>query len=287
MGVDNVPAKLSDIEFGLFKQFIEEKCGIEIPKEKAYFIESRLSSLLFETGASGFDELYQIIRNNQNLKITAELIDHITTNETSWFRDKAPWNTMESRLLPGYISQLRSGKKNKIRIWSAAASTGQESYSTAMFIDSWLEKNGIQDITLAQFEIMGTDISHTVLEFAKNARYDATTMTRGLDPYYKDKYFEKDGLDWKLGDKIKKAVQFKQFNLQNSFLSFGKFDIIFCRYVLLYFPNTLKESIASKLLNSTLEDSILFIGASELCEEIEKYFKLTHEEVGTYYVRRT
>jgi chemotaxis protein methyltransferase CheR len=277
---------LSDIEFRLFKKYIEDKCGIEIPNDKAYFIESRLSGLMYEMQVSSFDELYYLIRNNQNAKASEKLIDAITTNETSWFRDKVPWSIIENNLLPRYVSEIRSGSKNKIRIWSAASSTGQEAYSTAMFIDSWLFRSGIRDITLKNFEIIGTDISTTAIELAKNGRYDAITIMRGMEAYYKEKYFTKDKTSWQLNDNIRNSVEFKYFNLQNSFFMLGKFDIVFCRNVLIYFSTAFKEEIFNKLYNTMTDDSIMFLGSSELYDEIERYFERIHAEIGTYYTKR-
>lgn len=277
---------LSNAEFQLFQQYICKECGINIEENKAYLIESRLSKLLVEFGLSSYRELYNIISTNDNSHISVKVIDAITTNETLWFRDKSPWSVLSEVLLPGYIEMLRTFKKTKIRIWSAAASTGQEAYSIAMCIDYYLECHGIKDVHLSQFEIVATDISHTVLEISRQGKYNTTSIMRGLDQVYKDKYFTSVGMDWELNERIKAAVTFKHFNLQNSFLFLGKFDIIFCRYVLIYFSDSLKADIVNKCLNNIESDGVFFIGSSEIYNGLDPRFEKLAYGNGTYYKKR-
>ena len=279
-------ASLSNAAFGLFKKYIHDKCGINIGEEKAYLIETRLSKLLVDAQVSSFEALYHKIVKEDDASMAVKVIDAITTNETLWFRDKTPWLILEELLLPKYIEKLRMGEKQRIRIWSAAASTGQEAYSTAMCIDRYLEKNAIKDITLSHFQIIATDISNTVLEIAKKGRYDAVSMIRGMAPEYKDRYFTKQGMAWKIDDKIKNAITFKSFNLQNSFVFLGQFDVIFFRYVLIYFANILREEIFNKLSTTIEKEGTLIIGASEIYHQLDLFFDMKHHTQGTYYMRR-
>jgi chemotaxis protein methyltransferase CheR len=279
-------AILTDNEFRLFRKYIEEKCGIDISEGKAYLIETRLSRLLVDSGLSTFEELYNLIMKANDQSMAERVIDAITTNETLWFRDKSPWIVLEKVFLPHFVEMLRSGQRRKIRLWSAAASTGQEAYSTAMCIDLWLTRNGIKDITLSNFEILATDISQTVIEMARNGRYDAISVMRGLDPGIRDMYFKKEGTVWEIDNKIKAHVKFQQFNLQNSYLLLGKFDIVFCRYVLIYFSDILKESILSKLHGAMEEGGALFLGSSELYDKINNLFEMIHVDNAVYYRRR-
>lgn len=279
-------SSLSEIEFRLFKTYIKEKCGIDIHDDKAYLVETRLSKLLVDSGMESFEALYNLIMSNRDPYIAEKVIDAITTNETLWFRDQTPWKIMEDIVLPRLIEELRSGKKRKVRIWSAAASTGQEAYSTAICIRNYLEQKRITDIQPEQFEILATDISKTVLEIARKGRYDAISIARGLDPKYKERFFRKEGMVWVLEDAIKNAVRFEHFNLQNSFMFLGKFDIIFCRYVLIYFADTFKQELGKKFFESVEPDGVMFLGASELHHCMDSYFEMAHHANGTYYVRR-
>lgn len=259
-------------EFQLFREYIEDQCGIFLGDDKAYLIESRLSRLLVESGLPSFDDLYHHIYTRQDRQMAERIIDAITTNETLWFRDRGPWLIMEKYLLAELVARIRSGKRRQIRIWSAACSTGQEPYSIAMLIENYLDNNNIKDIGLRDFDIQATDISGTVLHIAQLGRYDNISIMRGLDPKYLDRYFKQDGRTWSLDDKIKKAVQFRRFNLQDSFGALGVFDVIFIRNVLLYFSDSLKQEIMKKAARSLTSDGYMFIGSSEIVGSYREFF---------------
>ena len=276
---------ISELEFQLFQEFIKDRCGIEISDEKAYLIESRLAKILVDSKLSSFGELYCNLYHSNDETLTQRLIDAITTNETFWFRDKTPWQIIEDLYMPKYLEMLRSGQNKKIRIWSAAASTGQEAYSTAVFIDKYLRSRFIKDIKLEQFEIIGTDISHLVIEIAKKGRYDNISIMRGLENHIKSEYFKEYGTVWEINDEIKQSVTFKQFNLQNKFISFGNFDVIFCRYVLLYFSDELKNDVLNKIYSILNDNGVLFVGAYEIYGDLSLYFDSRLYKNGAYHVK--
>lgn len=275
-------AALSNKEFILFQKYIEEQCGIAIGDEKAYLIESRLTKLLVETKLDTFEELYKMLYRNRDLKLSEKVIDAITTNETLWFRDKTPWIILEKQLLPRYIDEIRKTKK-RVRIWSAASSSGQEAYSTVMTIHQYLKKNKVIDVTLDDFEILGTDISAPILEIAKAGRYDPISIMRGLDPQLKETYFLNEGRVWTFKEEFRKHVTFRKFNLQNSFASMGRFDIVFCRYVMIYFSQEFKREMTKKLAQSIKPQGVLFIGNSEIFPNYKDYFESKQLEKGIYY----
>ncbi len=270
-------------EFMMIQRFIEDKCGIFLGDEKAYLLESRLSKMLAESIFESFDELYAQICTWNDPDMIDEIIDSITINETFWFRDKSPWLIMEELLLPAYIMELREGKRRKVRIWSAASSYGQEPYSIAMCIDHYLLSHNIGDLSLDRFEITATDISHTVIQMAKTGRYDNISIQRGLEETYRSSYFKNEGRVWTLNEKIRNAVNFRQFNLINDFASFPKFDIIFFRNVLIYFSDKLKEEMMIKIKSSLYPGGALFIGSSELFTDYGTDFIMDHYKNGTYF----
>lgn len=274
---------LSSKEFLLMQKIIEEQCGIALGEDKAYLVESRLSKLLKESSLTSFEELYHKINSGSDAGIVEKLIDAITTNETFWFRDKTPWSAMERILLPDYVQKLREGKKSRIRIWSAACSSGQEPYSVAMCIENYLYQRGISDIHLSNFEILATDISHTALQAAKACVYDNTSIDRGLDTLYKERYFTNHGKGWILDEKIRNAVCFQHFNLQNSFLFLGRFDVIFCRNVIIYFSDEFKKQLTGKLASSMEPQGVLFIGSSELFPDLAENFDVENFGRGVFY----
>ncbi|SDY22694.1 CheR family methyltransferase [Tindallia californiensis] len=275
-------ASLSSREFSLFQKYIEDQCGISIGDEKAYLIESRLTKLLIESKLNSFEELYKMLYDRKDPKLSEKVIDAITTNETLWFRDKTPWIILEKELMAEYISMIRNTGK-RIKIWSAAASSGQEAYSTVISIDQYLKKHRVKDVGLKDFEIVGTDISAPVLEIAKMGRYDPISIMRGLDPKLKEEYFINEGRVWTVKDEIKKHVKFRKFNLQNSFHSLGKFDMIFCRYVMIYFSQDFKKEMTKKLANALQKKGVLFIGNSEIFPAYKEYFEAKHVDKGIYY----
>ncbi|MEN8904608.1 MAG: protein-glutamate O-methyltransferase CheR [Clostridiales bacterium] len=277
---------LTDSEFKLFKKYIEEKCGIDIPEEKSYLIEIRLSKILADSGLRSYEELFYDIRQRDDKFVSEKIIDSITTNETLWFRDKSPWIVLEELMLPIFISEIRNNKRDKVRIWSAASSTGQEAYSTAICIDNYLNKNEIKDVDISKFEILATDISNEVLEVAKNGKYDSISIIRGLDPNYKNKYFDKNNMVWQIKKNISKIVKFQRFNLQNSFMLLGNFDVIFCRYVLIYFSDKLRKDIFSKISFSLNNHGTFFLGASEIYTDTENYFDIHRYKNGIHYKRK-
>jgi len=273
-------------EFHLFRDYIKNSCGICIPPEKAYLIETRLSKLMVDSGAESFSEFFKIITSKINFPVHQEIINAITTNETLWFRDETLWKYLEEVELPKLVEDVKSGKKRRVRIWSAAAATGKEIYSTVMCVDNYLQTNRVQGVSLSDFEFFATDISMRVLDIAKKGRYDKISITRGLNDYYRNIYFTQNESAWDIDPKIKKAVNFTHFNLQNSYQRFGLFDIILCRYVLIYFADDFKQEIIKKMHGALTENGILFTGNYALYNLFEKYFNVNHFENATYYTKK-
>ncbi len=273
-------------EFKLFKALLAKNSGIDIPAEKAYLFETRLAKMMADVGLDSFAEFYKYIQSGADPLAVQKIINAMTTNETLWFRDAAPWKIMEDILLPKLIGALLSGRKSRIRIWCAAVSTGQEAYSTAMCIDDYLTKNAVSGVTLSDFDIVATDISTRVLDIAKKGRYDAISIQRGLSDYYRVKYFTKNGSAWHLDPSIRDTVKFSAFNLDNDFNHFGTFDIIFCRYVLIYFSQALKKEIISNIYGSLADDGILFLGNYTLYDLLEDNYKLNMYKDFSYYTKK-
>jgi len=280
------PVSITEKEFSLFNDYIIKNCGIVIPSEKAYIFETRLSKFLVDAGVNSFEELYGYIVKKNDPLFNQKIINSITTNETKWFRDEAPWKVLEEILLPRLIGDIVSGRKARVRIWSAAASTGQEIYSTVMCIDNYLSKNNIKSVTLDNFDFLATDISSNVLEIAKKGRYDKISIMRGLNEQYKTKYFNCEGSVWTIDPKIQNAVNFKHFNLLNSYNEFGLFDIIFCRYILIYFSDILKSQIVSKMHDSLYDNGVLFTGNYALYDLFEGNFETDYYGNLTYYTKK-
>jgi chemotaxis protein methyltransferase CheR len=273
-------------EFVMIQKFIEEKCGIALGEDKAYLLESKLTRFLIEYGASSFEDLYLKICTTKDPCLVDSVIDAVTINETFWFRDKTPWYIIEEILLPKYITELRNGERDAIRIWSTACSYGQEPYSVAMCIDNYLNQMGIIDVRPESLEILATDISGEVLQMAEAGNFDNISISRGLDDDYKSRYFRNEGRIWRLDEKIKSRVCFKQLNLIESNFPHGQYDIVFCRNVFIYFSNRYKKQVMKDITASLKPGGILFIGSSELFEGYGRHYTMEQYRNGIYYRKK-
>jgi len=268
-------------EFKLLRDYIEQHCGIALGDEKAYLVETRLASLLVETGCPDFGSFYRLAAANGSPTLRDRIVDAMTTNETLWFRDQHPFEILRTRLLPPLAEEIRSGNRFRVRIWSAASSTGQEPYSIAMTIQEFCKTN--PGIRPEHFEILATDISPSALFLAKAGRYDAAAIARGLSDYHRSLYFEQVGPVWAVKDTLKQMITYKRFNLQDPLDQLGKMDVIFCRYVAIYFSETFKRQIYSGIARLLSPSGHLIISAVESLRGLVDDFEPLSHANGTYY----
>ena len=270
-------------EFQPIRDYIEQQCGISLGEEKSYLIENRLTTLMLENGCEDFGSFYQLIIRKNDPKLTEKIIDAMTTNETLWFRDDSPFKVFEEVILPEMIELLSKGKKYKVRIWSAACSTGQEPYSLAMLIDQAVRKNSFKGIHPGQFQIHATDISPSALFIAKTGRYNRISMNRGMREEYANRYFTKQGPVWVISEDLRKMVTFEQFNLQKEFARLGRFDVILCRNVAIYFSDSFKRELFDKLSKSLISPGYLFLGSAETMRGYNETFQTHIHDSAVYY----
>lgn len=267
-------------------QFVERESGIVFNDYNSHLIRSRMDSILKTVKINSIQELHNRLCIKGDQAVAAHVIDAITTNETFWFRDQAVWSMIESLLLPQYVAALRSGERQSIKIWSAACSYGQEPYSMAMCIDTYLRRNDISDVQTSQFEILATDISAHAIKKAEAAKYDSVSMTRGLEEGLKHHYFSHDGRLWRLHDHMRNRVLFQRFNLVNDRYRFDHFDLILCRNVLIYFSEDKKREIYASLSQSLRKEGVLLIGSSELIDEDLKLFSRQLHQNSVYFKKK-
>jgi chemotaxis protein methyltransferase CheR len=271
-------------ELLFIRNYIEKYSGIAINDDNLFIFENRVPEVMKLYKINNFEQLCQMLIENRNIELTDKIINAVTINETFWFRDRTQYSILQDILLPKYIKLLNNGERQKISIWSSACSSGQEPYSIAMFIDNYLLKHDIHNISLDGFEIIATDICDEVLEKGVKASYDSITMERGIDEKFKNRYFTKWGKKWVLNDKIRSAVKFEKVNLKNHNMNRSLFDIIFCKYVLIYFSEQNRREILKGILATMRQDGVLFVGASEIIDY--NYFKLYPNEYNNskYYI---
>ena len=280
-------SSISEKEYMQLRDYIYKSSGILIPPEKVYLMETRLSKHMLDAGASTFGEFYHSLVSQPNKAMRQKIINAMTTNETLWFRDAAPWKVLENDLLPKLVDDLASGRKQQVRIWFSAVSTGQEAYSTVMCINDYLRKHRIEGVKLSDFDFFATDISTNVLDIAARGRYDKISIMRGLSDSYRTRYFSVNGSAWDIAPEIRDAVRFAPFNLQNTYLALGLFDIIFCRYVLIYFSESLRKEVIDKMHGALTDGGVLFTGNYVLYDLFEEGFQAGYCENATYYTKKS
>jgi len=249
-----VAAPVSKENYRFLQQFAAEESGIVIEDEKPYFFESRLSPILQRHNLQSVNVLCSMLRLRTNPLLRQEVRDSITTNETLFFRDRHPFEALETTLIPELV--VANSATRRIRIWSAAASSGQEAYSLVMLLHE-------MNLSSWHIEVIATDICEAVLEKARAGRYMRLETNRGLPANYLLKYFESAGLNWHIKKEIRDRVDFRQFDLRSNPALLGQFDLIFCRNVLIYFDQPTRSKILSGLSNCLRPEGHLALGASE------------------------
>lgn len=268
-------------EFDLIRRFIEEETAISLAEDKVYLVETRLREIMREEGLADFSELHRALVAPRNEVLKGRVLDAMTTNETLWFRDRQPFDFFSDHLLPAYAAEIRQGRRRKIRIWSAACSTGQEPYSLAMVFLEAARSN--PDLNPGQLEILATDYSDKALAKAREGVYGSMAISRGLPDTCRDKYFEPVGADFRVKRELKERVTFRKFNLRDSFSLMGAFDIILTRYVLIYFNDDFKREVLAKVHGALVDGGTLFLGSSESLPEGTPGFSLVRTGRATCY----
>ncbi|WP_318440837.1 CheR family methyltransferase [Photobacterium leiognathi] len=267
---------VNDQEYREFCRFLETQCGIVLGDSKQYLVRSRLSPLVNRFSLSSLSELLQNVIAGRNRELRIAAVDAMTTNETLWFRDGYPFTVLAEKILP----ELAANKR-PIKIWSAASSSGQEPYSMAMTI---LETQAKRPGFLPSIQITATDISQTMLETCRAGVYDNLALSRGLSPERRRMFFEDNGDGkMKVNAKVKQMVNFRPQNLKDSYALLGKFDVIFCRNVLIYFSPEMKAKVLNQLAASLNPGGYLFLGASESLTGLTEQFEMIRCNPGIIY----
>jgi chemotaxis protein methyltransferase CheR len=268
-------------EFDQFRQFLEDACGISLGDNKQYLVTNRMRRLMDDHKITNFGELVRNLRLGINRKLKEQVIDAMTTNETFWFRDIYPYEHLKNTLIPQLMAP-NNKTIGPIRIWSAACSSGQEPYSISMMIEEFKLKN--MGNLPRQVQIVATDLSTTVLEQARSGIYDKLSVMRGLSNERLDRFFEKmpQG-NWKVKSLLRERIDFRPINLMDSYAALGKFDIVFCRNVLIYFNADLKRQILQKIHASLKPQGVLYLGSSEGLAGAADLFEMVRCDPGILY----
>lgn len=272
---------ISQTDYERFRLFLEHACGIVLGEGKQYLIASRLAKLLRDENIPSVTDLLNAIQRDHPRHLRDSVIDAMTTNETSWFRDGGPFEVFEKLTLPDLERRDRTGP---CKIWSAACSSGQEPYTISMVLSEYIRKKS--NSRLKSTQVIATDISDSMLALARQGVYEEHALVRGLSATRRQQFFKPFEKRWQIVDEIKQRVQFKEQNLLQSYTSLGRFDVVFCRNVLIYFSIQRKTDILTRLAQSINPGGYLFLGASETISGYTDAFELQRTPHGVVYRRR-
>ncbi len=265
---------ISREDYRAFQHYLEQASGILLGDNKEYLVASRLSSLLRERGLSGIKGLLDALTRGTDARLRIAVIDAMTTNETFWFRDISHYRLLTQTILPNTAG-------SRFRIWSAACSSGQEPYSVGMVVQDYQQRNPGRLRT--NVEIVATDISSRILAEARKGEYCGMSVSRGLDAEQRRRYFEPRGDCLAVRPEIRRRVSFREFNLAGSYALLGRFDVIFCRNVLIYFASGLKTDILDRLAQALNPGGYLFLGSTESLSSHTKRFDMVTGHGGIVY----
>ncbi len=262
-------------DFEIIAQLLKDRSGLALNKEKAYLLESRLNPVARKWNFSGFDELAQAIRTRGEEALLVDVTEAMTTNESFFFRDQKPFDQFKDMVLP-HLLEARAAKRS-FRIWSAACSSGQEPYTLAMLLQEHADK-----LAGWRVEIVATDLSNEILDKAKEGLYSQFEVQRGLPITHLVKYFVQIGDRWQIEDSLRKMIKFQQFNLLGDLSSLGRFDVVFCRNVLIYFDTPTKTKVLNGIADLLPADGFLYLGGAETVLGTTDRFEIMQGQRGIY-----
>ena len=264
-------------DFDMICRLLRQRSGLVLSPDKAYLMESRLLPVARKWKLAGFEDLVKSIRSKPDEALVRDVVEAMTTNESFFFRDIKPFDQFKELVLPAMLKN-RAGQR-RLRIWSAACSSGQEPYSLAMILSEMASQLAGWTI-----EIIATDLSSEILTRAKEGIYSQFEVQRGLPVALLVKYFTQSGDRWQINSKIRSMVDYREFNLLADPGLLGRFDVVFCRNVLIYFDQETKAKVLERLANLMPEDGFLFLGGAETVLGLTERFKLINGQRGVYGV---
>ncbi|MGH6769899.1 MAG: CheR family methyltransferase [Xanthobacteraceae bacterium] len=266
---------MTPLDYDYLRKLVKERSGLVLSADKQYLVESRLLPVARKAGLSGLSELVQQINGANAQSLVVEVVEAMMTNESFFFRDKIPFEHFRETIVPRLLATRAA--QRRLRIWCAAASTGQEPYSLAMCL-----KELAPLVAGWRIDILATDLSNEVLQKARSGIYSQFEVQRGLPIQMLVKYFTQIGETWQIAPDIRAMVQFRSLNLLGDFTSLGVFDVVFCRNVLIYFDQETKVSVLERLARLIDRDGYLVLGAAETVVGLTDAFKPVADKRGLY-----
>jgi len=271
---------ISDIE--AFRRLVLERSGLSLGADKDYLLQSRLTPLVREEGLATLEALFARLRLDPRGRLAQRAVDAMATHESYFFRDATPFDQLRDVLLPALVARRAGagGGPKRLRIWSAACSSGQEPYSLAMLLLE--ERRLMPDWTV---EILATDMSQPILDRARRGIYSDFETSRGLSEARRSRWLKRDGGDWSIAPEVRALVEFRPHNLMDGVVGMGRFDLIFCRNVLIYFEQLQKRWALARLSEALEPDGVLVLGSAETVVGLDSAFEPTPGLRGAFQSR--
>jgi chemotaxis protein methyltransferase CheR len=266
---------VTPLDYDFLRKCLKERSGLVLSGDKEYLVESRLLPVARRAGFANLGELVGALKAAPEAALMTTVVEAMTTNESLFFRDKTPFEHFRATIMPALLASRRASRS--IRIWSAAASTGQEPYSLAMCL-----KEMERDIAGWRIDLLATDLSGDVLEKARAGLYTQFEVQRGLPIQSLIKHFSQSGELWQIAPELRAMVKYRQLNLLRDFSSLGTFDLVFCRNVLIYFDSDTKVDVLNRMAQITAGDGYLVLGAAETVVGLTDRFKMVPDKRGLY-----
>ncbi len=267
-------------DFEFISELIRKESAIVLESGKEYLVESRLSPIASEEGFDSLEQLVTALRGNKKFGLKGKVVEALTTNETSFYRDIEPFEMMRTQLIPELLEMRKAEKA--LTVWCGAASTGQELYSLAMMI-----REHFPELLSWKLTILGTDLSKEVLDKAKEGKYSQVEINRGLPAQLLIKYFEKQGTEWQLKKDVRDMIEYRELNLIKPWIGVPQSDIVLLRNVLIYFDAEVKKEILGKVRRVLRPDGFLFLGAAETTLNLdENYARRTSGRGSCYTIKK-
>lgn len=262
-------------DYDFLCKLLKTRSGLVLSSAKHYLVESRLLPVARRAGLFNLSGLVARLRQPDAEQLTVEVVEAMMTNESFFFRDKVPFEQFRDTIMPALMTARASSRH--IRIWCSAAATGQEPYSLAIVL-----KEMAKDLRGWRIEIVATDISNEVLEKARSGIYSQFEVQRGLPAMMLIKYFAQVAESWQIAPEIRSMVKFMPLNLLNDFTRLGRFDLVLCRNVLIYFDQPTKIDVLERIADVTERDGYLVLGGAETVVGLTPRFKPVPDQRGVY-----
>ena len=266
---------MTPLDYDFLRKCLKQRSGLVLSADKQYLVESRLLPVARKAGLGSLGELVAALKNGNGEALMTTVVEAMTTNETYFFRDKTPFENFRVTVLPALLAARRGSRT--IRIWCAAASSGQEPYSLAIML-----KEMERDLAGWRIDLIATDLSNEVLQKARQGLYSQFEVQRGLPIQLLIKYFSQVDNLWQVAPEIRAMVKYQQLNLLSDFSRLGRFDLVFCRNVLIYFDQETKINVLNRLSSAVARDGYLVLGAAETVVGLTNSFKSMPEPRGLY-----